>query len=72
MYGVEKRNSVYEYFSTWNADGDLRAMTRRKILPSGKGTRKYRVMPVAAAKTNATRFFELRILCIMLLHVIFA
>ena len=27
---------------------------------------------MAAAKTNATRFFELRILCIMLLLVIFA
>jgi hypothetical protein len=65
MYGVENRNRVYEYFRTWKTDGDRRAMTCRKILSSGKGIRKYRVMPVAAAKRNATRFFELRIRWIM-------
>jgi len=40
MYGVENRNKVYEYFRTSKADGDRRAMTRRKILASGKGIRK--------------------------------
>jgi hypothetical protein len=40
MYGVENRNKVYEYFRTSNADRDRRAMTGRKILPSGKGIRK--------------------------------
>jgi hypothetical protein len=40
MYGVENRNKVYEYFRTAKADGARRAMTRRKILPTGKGTRK--------------------------------
>ena len=40
MYGVENRNKVYEYFRTSKADGDRRAMTRRKILPSGNGIRK--------------------------------
>ena len=40
MYGVEKRNRVYEYFKTSKADGDRRAMISRKVLSSGKGTRK--------------------------------
>jgi len=40
MYEVENKNKVYEYFRTSNPDGDRRAMTRRKILSSGKGTRK--------------------------------
>jgi hypothetical protein len=40
MYGVENRNEMYEYFRTSNADGDRKAMISRKVLPSGKGTRK--------------------------------
>ncbi len=72
MYGVENRNSVYEYSRKRKAEGDREAMSCRKILSSGNGTRKWRVMPVAAARMKATTFFELRSLRIMLSSVAFA
>jgi hypothetical protein len=36
--------------------------SRKKLFP-GKGTQKYKVIPVAAASTQARRFFEWRSFC---------
>ena len=70
MYGVENRNKVYEYFRTSKADGDRRAEPQKDIA-LGKRHPKIEGRTYGAAKTNATSVFELRILCIMPLPVIF-
>ena len=66
MSGVENRTKLHEYFRTSRANDDRKAISPQKDIALWERHPKIEGHTRGTGRTNATKFFELRILCIML------